>query len=87
MRIKRTVSLVVASLALSALAVGGLASCRQGEGQRCQVQADCEEGLQCNEGEGLCRAQPMGELDALPPPDAPLDAPVDSAIDSSIDSM
>jgi hypothetical protein len=88
MKLKRTLSLVAASLALSALAIGGVASCKQGEGQRCQTQADCEEGLQCNEGEGVCRERPMGAIDALPPEFDPLiDAPIDAPIDSSIDGM
>lgn len=89
MRIKRTVSLVIASLALSALAIGGIASCKQGEGKRCQVQADCEEGLQCNQAEGKCLARPMGDIDAPTdaPTDAPDDAPIDAPIDSAIDAM
>jgi hypothetical protein len=55
--------------------LGGMVSCKQGEGERCQVQADCDEGFDCNEAEGICRAFKAGDLDALPPPDAPIDAP------------
>jgi hypothetical protein len=67
---KRSVSIVIASLSLSALVLGGIASCKQGEGERCQVNADCEEGLACNVGEGVCRGseskQIDAELDAMP---------------------
>ncbi|HSK03795.1 MAG TPA: hypothetical protein VK932_21225 [Kofleriaceae bacterium] len=74
---KRTVSIVLASLALASLTLGGIASCKQGEGERCQVQEDCEEGLTCNIGEGLCREVGGGDIPAPLPPDAPLDTPPD----------
>lgn len=69
---KRSVSIVIASLSLSALLLGGIASCKQGEGERCQVTEDCEEGLACNVGEGVCRGS------ASNPIDAPLDAMPDA---------
>lgn len=68
---KRSVPIVIASLALGLLALGGIASCKQGEGERCQIQSDCEDGLTCNVGEHVCRRNPMGALDAELPPDAP----------------
>ena len=80
---RRRAAIGLASVALSLLAIGGVASCKQGEGERCQVQADCEEGLQCNEGEGVCRSVSTGDIDAL----LPIDAPADAAIDAAIDSM
>ena len=82
---KRSVSIVIASLSLSALVLGGVASCKQGEGERCQVTDDCEDGLQCNVGEGVCRAMSLGNVDALPPPDAPPDGPVDAPVDAPVD--
>ena len=76
---KRSVQVVVASLGLSLLVLGGIGSCKQAEGERCQVQSDCEEGLLCNAGEGVCRARPSEAIDAELPPDAPpADAPVDA---------
>ena len=32
-----------------------LAACKQGEGERCQVTADCEDGLECNMAKGTCQ--------------------------------
>jgi hypothetical protein len=75
--VKRSVS-IAASLGLLLLALGGIASCKQGEGERCQLQSDCEEGLTCNLGEGVCRRNVEGALDAQLPPDAPADAAVDA---------
>ena len=75
---KRFVSIVVASFALSLLVLGGLASCEQGEGERCQVQSDCAAGLTCNVGEHVCRKDVQGDIEAEPPPDAPPDAPIDA---------
>jgi hypothetical protein len=80
--IRRPISLAGALLAAALLLALGVASCKQGEGQRCQVPSDCEEGLQCNVGEGVCRTVVTGDVDALPPPDAPPDAPVDAMIDA-----
>lgn len=71
---KKPVAIAIASLGLGLLVLGGMSSCKQGEGERCQVQADCDEGFDCNEAEGICRAFKEGDLDALPPPDAPPDA-------------
>lgn len=77
---KRAVTIAAAVLALSSLVLGGVASCKQGEGERCQVTSDCAEGLTCNEGEGVCREFAQGDIDAQPPPqiDAGLDAPPDA---------
>ena len=84
MKLKRTLSLVAASLALIALALGGVASCEQGEGARCQGDDDCAEGLTCNQGEGVCRSDSSDNqpADAELPPDAPPDAPIDARIDA-----
>jgi hypothetical protein len=73
--VKKPIAIVIASLGLGLLTLGGIASCKQGEGERCQVQTDCEDGLECNEAEGVCRSFQAGDLDAQPPPDAPIDAP------------
>lgn len=59
--------------------------CKQGEGDRCQVRADCADGLTCNQGRNppVCQAEGnAGGIDALPPVDAPVDAAVDAAPDA-----
>jgi hypothetical protein len=74
--VKRSIQVIVASLGLSLLVLVGIGSCKQGEGQRCQIQDDCEEGLLCNVGEGVCRAASSEAIDAelpeAPPPDVPV---------------
>lgn len=84
---KRSITIIVASLALASLALGGIASCKQGEGERCQVADDCAEGLRCNLGEGVCRSTSSDDnpIDATLPPDAPADAPVDAPRDAPPD--
>ncbi len=86
---KRSITAIVASLALTALAIGGIASCKQGEGERCQVTDDCAEGFTCNQGEGVCRSISSNnqDIDASLPPDAPIDAPPDAPIDARIDAL
>jgi hypothetical protein len=58
-----------------ALSAGlGLAGCKQGLGERCQVTADCDDGLTCSQSEprtcgGLNQQQvdaPIPEMDASP---------------------
>lgn len=63
---------------LFALAVGGLvASCKQGEGEHCQVDDDCESPLVCAQATQTCADNNTSSgIDALPPIDAP-DAPPD----------
>jgi len=90
--VKRFVAIAVSSLALSLLVLGGVASCKQGEGERCQIQSDCAEGLTCNVGEGVCRKNVEGDIQAEPPPDAPGDAapdarPIDAMTDAMTDAM
>lgn len=81
------------SLFLAALVLTG---CDQGEGDVCQVSADCEPGLLCSASTGLCE-RPLVEvvdarpaIDAAPAADAatadamPADAmPADAAPDTS----
>lgn len=71
--------------------------CKQGEGDICQVNDDCEEGLDCNAGTMRCQ-RPGAEvpdaapiiLDAAPdagPADASVDAnvpPVDAGVDAQV---
>ncbi|HWU89894.1 MAG TPA: hypothetical protein VN253_21680 [Kofleriaceae bacterium] len=73
---KKPTAIAIASLGLTLLGLGAIASCKQGEGERCQVQADCEDGLTCNEAEKICRgsAKNSQDIDAPLAPDAAPDA-------------
>jgi hypothetical protein len=56
--------------------------CKQSDGERCQVDEDCESGL-CNMAKGTCASGTnTEEIDASvpdgPPPDAAVDAPPDA---------
>ena len=61
--------LAVAVVAFAALAAGMVASCKQGEGERCQVESDCASGLVCNQATGLCQST-QGGADGNIQPDA-----------------
>lgn len=53
------------------LAVAGATGCKQGEGDVCQIDDDCGDGLECNAGTQRCQ-QPGGRVaDAAPRIDAP----------------
>jgi hypothetical protein len=76
--VTRKLSAAIAALGL-AVAAGGIAACfKQRQGERCQVESDCEEGLTCNKGKdpSVCDDEQSGmAIDAELPPDAPPDAP------------
>jgi predicted small secreted protein len=76
-------SLVIALLALLAPSLTG---CKQGAGERCQVDSDCADG-NCSQAEPrVCGGSDSAQLDAAPPPiDAP-EVPIDAAIDAAIDA-
>ena len=76
----RKVLLVVATVALA------VAGCKQGLGQRCQVQSDCADNLVCNEGTQQCSTGTSRTFDATIPVDALHDAkPIDATpIDSTV---
>lgn len=63
---------VVVALMLS---VGGV-GCKQGEGDRCQINDDCEDGLVCNASEQICQ-QPGSDT-----PDARLNIDSGPAVDA-----
>ncbi|HEY8146309.1 MAG TPA: hypothetical protein VIG06_26690 [Kofleriaceae bacterium] len=68
----------------SSLLVVSLASCKQGEGEVCQIDDDCETGLECNAGTMRCQSPGADRADASPrvdagPPDAGVDAGVPDA--------
>jgi hypothetical protein len=72
----------IARLAVAAALVIGtgiwVAACKQGEGDRCQVDADCASGLVCNQATQSCAKTSGGGIDAtvpeLPMADAAIDA-------------
>ena len=72
----------IAIAVLSVAAVG----CKQGQGERCQVDADCADGLSCSQAEPkTCGGDKQGQVDAeTPPQDAEIDAKVfDAAHDAT----
>lgn len=72
-------------LMCAVLAAVTYVGCKQGEGDRCQVNEDCESG-QCNVARGTCSSGSVDEslIDATVPDglDAPADAPPDAAPDA-----
>jgi hypothetical protein len=63
-----------------------LAGCKQGEGEVCQIDDDCESGLECNAGTNLCQKRgtaatgaDAGTVDANIPDAAVPDAGIDAA--------
>lgn len=65
-----------------------LSACKQGEGERCQIDDDCEDGLTCNPtGGGFSECSGVGgaDTDAAPTPDAQptVDAPPTADIDAA----
>lgn len=69
--------------ALAALFVlGGGAACKQGEGEVCQIDDDCEDGLECNAGTMRCQRPGGGGdiVDAAPRPDSMGDDEVDADV-------
>jgi hypothetical protein len=54
----------------SALLALAVSSCKQGEGEVCQIDDDCESGLECNAGTMRCQSPGADHADAAPRPDA-----------------
>jgi hypothetical protein len=74
----------VARFALLSCLLGPVSACKQGEGDPCQTQADCEDGLRCVQQPGrdlkVCQSQVVdaAPIDARTLPDASRDA-IDAA--------
>lgn len=69
--------------------LGAMLSCKQGEGERCQVESDCEANLNCNAATGLCESM-IGGPDGNISPDANVDGGppvIDAAPDAMVDAM
>ncbi len=62
----------------------GLLGCKQGEGEVCQINDDCQEGLECNAGTRRCQKPgTVGTPDAsVDEPDAAVDEP-DAAVNTA----
>ena len=80
MMVRRSIS-VFRNAALATLLAGSLWGCKQGEGEVCQIDDDCEDGLNCNAGTMRCQRPGGGGglADAAPfidagAPDAAMDA-------------
>ena len=81
--------LLVTSIAVVA-SLSTLAACKQGQGDRCQVDDDCESGLVCNKAKNTCQSSQGGDLDAdviEPTPDAAVDAGPDAPTDAPVDAV
>ncbi len=79
-RLRKLVPVLLLAGALAGWAIG----CKQGEGDRCQVNDDCESPLVCNQATQTCSTSSGGGLDASLPIDAPLDSPPDSPPDTTV---
>jgi len=67
-------------LMIAALVSVAYVGCKQGEGDRCQVNSDCASGL-CNQAKGTCASGGSTmDIDA-PVPDGPDSGPGDAATD------
>lgn len=66
--------------------LAAIAACKQGEGDRCQVDDDCETGLSCNKATTTCTSKMGGAADASIIDQAPADAPVDGPPDAMLDA-
>jgi hypothetical protein len=74
--VKTRLAIMLLSLSLTA--------CKQGPGERCQVNADCAEG-NCSQAEPkVCGGDDSAQFDASPLPiDAP-DLPIDAGVDAAV---
>ena len=59
------------------LVAGAIVSCKEGKGDRCQIDEDCGNNLVCNKATNTCQETSGGAFDAEVP-DAPRDAPPDA---------
>ena len=83
---KKSSAILSATLGLALLGLGTIVACKQAQGERCQVNDDCEDGLQCilATDPPQCGDQDTSNpIDAEAPPDAPYDAPSDAASDAT----
>jgi hypothetical protein len=90
----RRLAAVILALVAASVVTLGVTSCKQGLGDRCQVESDCSSGLICNQATGTCQSSTSGADGNIMPdarqdagPDAEADAdPADAAVDAEIDA-
>ena len=70
---------------IAIVVLASVVGCKQGEGGRCQVNADCKEPLTCNIATQLCQGNSAIPFDA-DTIDASPDAPTDAAGDAPHDA-
>ena len=65
-----------------------LVGCKQGLGERCQINDDCTSPYVCNQAKKECQETTTGGIDAtvLDSPVVVLDAPVDAGVDAMVDA-
>lgn len=57
--------------------------CKQSEGERCQIDDDCEGGLQCSDSQHICVGMAGSTPDGMPVADARQDGPTpDGSVDA-----
>ncbi len=77
MRRRYRIALVLAFA--TALGGGLLSACKQGDGERCQVNDDCEDGLTCSSATQTCEERASATpIDATVPDAEPSDAAIDA---------
>jgi hypothetical protein len=63
------------SLPLLLLLLAFAPACKQGDGERCQIDDDCSSGLECSNSQHICVPVGVGTPDAVPVSDARPDGP------------
>jgi hypothetical protein len=63
-----------------------LSACKQGNGQRCQVDSDCESNMCSSAEPRVCIGGTDNTSDIDATPESPVDAAVDAEIDAAIDA-
>ena len=87
---RRRLAYVLALFLATGLAATAASGCLQKNGERCQIDEDCQSGV-CAKGAGICVApgSASGSADAgvdSHPPDAAFDASVDAHVDATPDA-
>lgn len=60
-----------------------VAGCKQGKGERCQINDDCTTGLVCNQATNTCQETTGGGIDATVPDGPKNDAALDGGVDAA----
>jgi hypothetical protein len=76
---------LISTLALVA-SIATLVSCKQGEGERCQIDDDCESPLVCNMAKNTCQGSGRADFDAGTIDMVPSDVATDAAPDTMPDT-